>query len=161
MGFWDNIASRQFAKDEAGRLVFLPRGPRKSGYVVPATDEDKFKSLVKVYLVASMLINLTGSTASIVIAQSLAGDHPAPLASKLEFGLVVYAISAALLYFGPWFMLWLIYRGAVDKLCSSLPAVAPSSFRQNSKSNRTVIFLLFAGLFFVALGIFFLVGYRH
>ncbi len=130
MGMWDNFADRQFAKDESGKLVFLPRGPRRPAYFVDSTDEYKIKSLVKVYLVAAMIINLTGSVASIAVTQSLTFDErSAPLAYKLKFWLVVYAISATLLYIGPALLLWNVYRGVVDGLCSGLTSVDRASVR--------------------------------
>lgn len=164
MGMLDNLADRQFAKDESGRLVFLPRGPRRPGFVVASTDEQKVKSLVKIYVLAAMLINLTGSLASIAFTQALTFDErSAPLAYKLKFGLVVYAISASLLYVGPTLMLWNVYRGVVDGLCSSLTTVDPASLRlmRQPATSRAVVILLFTGLLLLALGIFFASGHRH
>jgi hypothetical protein len=104
MGMLDNFADRQFAKDESGRLVFLPRGRRHAGYFIDAADEPKIKSLVKIYGVAAMVVNLTGSMASIAFAQMLTFDErTTSLTHKLKFGLVVYPISLALLYIGPAF----------------------------------------------------------
>lgn len=165
MGMWDTFADRQFAKDENGRLVFLPRGPRRPAYFVDSNDESKIKSLVKVYGVAAAMINLTGSMASIAFTQALTFDErTAPLASKLKFGLVVYAISSALLYIGPALLLWNVYRGVVDGLCSSLTSVDPASLRLTrlpSTSRRTVLILVVAGLLILGLGIFAAVSYRH
>jgi hypothetical protein len=165
MGMLDNLADRQFAKDENGRLVFLPRGPRRPGYFVDSADEQKIKSLVKIYLLAAMLINLTGSMASFAFTQALTLDErSAPLAYKLRFGLVVYAISSTLLYIGPALMLWNVYRGAVDGLCSSLATVDPASLslmRQSATSGRTRVILVFAGLLILGLGIFAAASYHH
>ncbi len=164
MGILDNLADRQFAKDESGKLVFLPRGPRRLAYFVDTPDEPKIKSLVKVYIVAAQLINVTGSTAAIAITQSLTFDErSAPLAYKLKFGLVVYAITATLLYIGPGLLLWNVYRGVVDRLCSSLPTADPAALRltQLSGSRRLWVILVCAGLLILALGIFFAIGYRR
>jgi len=165
MGILDNLVDRQFAKDDSGRLVFLPRGPRRPGYFVDSADEQQIKSLVKIYGLAAMLINMIGSTASIAFTLWLVADeHPASLAHKLKFGLVVYAISASLLYYGPALLLWKVYRRAVVELCSSLTAVDPASAhltRLPSTSRRIVLVLLASGLLFLALGILFAIGYRH
>lgn len=165
MGMWDNIANRQFARDESGRLVFLPRGPRRAAYIVDNADETKMKSLVKVYLVAATLVNLTGSLASLAFTQSLTFDErSAPLAYKIKLALVVYAISAALLYVGPALLLWNVYREVVGRLCTSLTTVDPTSLRLThppSGSNRTVVIVLITALALLALGILFATSYRH
>jgi hypothetical protein len=164
MGILDNLTDRQFAKDDSGRLVFLPRGPRRPGFFVDSTDEPKIKSLVKIYILAVLLMNSIGSTASIAITLWLVNDeHPASLAHKLKFGLVVYAISASLLYYGPALMMWNVYRGVVGGICSSLTTVDPASIHmtQVPSSRRAVLILLLSGLVLVALGIFIAIGYRH
>ena len=102
MGIFDNLADRHFAKDDGGRLAFLPRGPRRPAYFVDSTDADKIKSLVKIYFVASALINMIGSAAAIAITDSIAfAEHSASLAHKLKLGAVVYAISGACFTSGP------------------------------------------------------------
>ena len=162
MGMWDKFAERQFAKDESGRLVFLPRGPRRSAYLVDSSDENKLKSLVKVYGVAAAIINLTGSIASLAFTQALTFDErSASLAYKLKFGLVVYAISSALLYLGPALLLWNVYRRVLDGLCSSLTTVDPASLRlTRSPSHPAVVIFLLTGLLLLALGTFFAISYR-
>ena len=165
MGMFDNFADCQFAKDENGKLVFLPRGPHRAGYFVDAEDEQKIKPLVKIYGVAAMIVNLTGSMASIFLSQALTFDERSTsLAHKLKFGLGVYAISAALLYIGPALLLWNVYRGTVDGLCSSLPTVDPTSLRLTQlpwTSRRAVVVMVVIGLLAIALGIFVLTGYRR
>jgi hypothetical protein len=160
----DKFADRQFAKDESGRLVFLPRGPHRPAYSVDSSDENKLKSLVKVYGVAAAIINLTGSIASIAVTQALALDErSAPLAYKLKFGLVVYAIFSALLYIGPALLLWNVYRRVLDGLCSSLTRVDPASLqltRLPSTSRPAVVIFLLTGLLLLTLGIFFAISYR-
>jgi hypothetical protein len=164
MGMWDKFADRQFAKDEGGRLVFLPRGPHRPAYFVDSSDETKLKSLVKVYGVAAAIINLTGSTASLAFTQALTFDErSAPLAYKLKFGLVVYAISSALLYIGPALLLWNVYRGVLGGLCSSLTTVDPASLqltRLPSTSHPAVVILLLTALLLFTLGIFIAISYR-
>jgi hypothetical protein len=161
----DIFITRQFAKDESGRLVFLPRGPSRAGYYVGAADESKLKALVKVYGVAAALINLTGSTASYAFTTWLtSSERSAPLASRLKFGLIVYAISASILYIGPALLLWNVYRREVALLCSSLDTVAPASIHltsEHSSARRTALVFLFAGLLVLALGIFAAVSLRR
>jgi len=164
MGMWDNAANRQFAKDESGRLVFLPRGRRRDAYIVEGADENKFKSLVKVYLVAAALVNLTGSMASIGFAQSFTSyERPAPLAHQLKFGLVAYAITFSLFYLVPALLLWNVYRRAVDGLCSSLTTVDPASLQLTRlpSSSRQIALLLLAALMILGLGIFLVVAVAY
>jgi len=66
---FENFAERQFAREESGRLVFLPRKARRSAYYVDGSDESKFKSLAKVYGAAAAPINLTGSMSSLAFTQ--------------------------------------------------------------------------------------------
>jgi hypothetical protein len=164
-GILDTFAERQFAKDENGRVVFLPRGARRRGYYVDSADENRFKSVVKIYGLAAMLINLTGSTASFAFAQMLAlDDHREPLASRLKVALIVYAITAVLLYIGPALIFWKVYRREMDGLCSSLTAADPTSVQLASSpasTQRTAMLFLLAGFLVLALGIFFAVMFRR
>jgi hypothetical protein len=164
-GIFETFAERQFARDESGRLVFLPRGARRTGYYLAGSEESKFKSLAKVYGAAAMLINLTGSTASIAFTQALTFDErSAPLASKLRFGLVVYAISAILLYVGPALILGSVYRGVVAGLCSPLTAVDPASLRLThppSKQHRNRVIVIFAATLILLLGVLAMIAYRR
>ena len=163
-GILDNFAWQQFARDENGRVVFLPRGLRRQGYYVGVPDESRFKSLVKIYGLAAVLINLVGSTASIAFSQALAlGERSAPLASKLRLGLIVYAISALVLYIGPALLLWSVYRRELAGLCSSLDPVDPAAVRLTAtptSARRTGVILIVAGLLILALGIFAAVSFR-
>ena len=164
-GMLDNFAERQFAKDETGALVFLPRGPRRTGYYVGSPDEHALKSIVKVYSVAAALINLTGSTASLAFTQALTfDDRSAPLASKLKFGLVVYAISAILLYIGPALIFWNVYRGVLSRMCSPLTAVEPGTVRLISppfSQRRNALLVVCAGLVVLALAILAAISFRR
>jgi hypothetical protein len=165
MGILDSFADRQFAKGENGKLVFLPRGPRRSGYFVASEDEQKMKSVVKMYGIAAIIVNLTGPFASMALTQMLTfEERSAPLAHKLKFGLVVYVISCSFLYIGPALLLWNVYRGVVDGLCSSLTRADPASLRMTplpSTSRQAVVLLVFTGLVLITLGIFFATSYRR
>jgi len=163
-GILNSFAESQFAKDESGRVVFLPRGPRRLGYYV-GSDESRFKPVVKMYGLAATLINLTGSTASFAFLQALTFDQRSgTLASRLRFALVVYAISATILYIGPALLLWSVYRGVVTDLCSSLPTVEPGSVSLVNPAlsqRRTVVLVCVALALVLALGIFAAVSYRR
>jgi hypothetical protein len=161
----DDVAERQLAKDESGRMVFLPRGPRRSGCYVDAPDKDKIKSLVKMYFVASALINVTGSTASLAFTQALTFDrHSAPLESQLKFGLVVYAIAAIFFYIGPALVLWRTYLGALAGLCSTLTTVEPASMhlmKPPASRARAVSILVAVAMVLILFGLMLAVSYRR
>jgi hypothetical protein len=159
----DNLIRGRFGKDEAGRLVFLPFGPRRPGYYIDAGDEYKITSLVKIYAVAGALINLVGSVAAFALYQALLFDHRSgPLLKKLETSIVVYSICAVLLYIAPALILWNVYRGVMAGLCSSLAAVGPGSIHPINSSSRlrTVLIIISAGFLVIAIGIFVAVSYR-
>ena len=151
----DNLADRAFAKDDSGRLVFLPRGRRKPSYFVESADENKIKSLVKLYIVANTLLNMTGMAASIAFSDwLLADERSASLAHQLKFGAVVWAIAVTLFYIGPALLLWNTYRRAVDGISASLTAVDPTLVHLTplpSSSRRVLLICL--GASFVVLGI--------
>ncbi len=152
----DNNAQRYFGKDEGGRLAFFPYGWRRPGYYVEASDENKIKALVTIYVVAVALVNLVGSTASIAVTDALVIGERVPLVEKLEFGLIVYAISAALFYALPALLLWKLYRGLLARLCSPLTTVGPGSIRglQPPPSGCRIAVMVFVltGFVLVTLG---------
>ena len=135
-GWLDNFALRQFRQDRSGRSVFVPFSHRP-GYYIEATDEARFKALVKMYGLAAALINVVGSTAALAFTQALVfEEHSSPLKSKIETGLVAYSISAILLYLLPALLLWKVYKGVITGLCSSLTTVGQESVRQIKPSAR-------------------------
>jgi hypothetical protein len=159
----DNLTQGRFGKDESGRLVFLPFGPRRPGYYVDAADEHKITSLVKIYAVAGALINLVGSVAAFALSQALLFDHRSgPLLKKLETSIAVYSICAVLLYIAPALILWNVYRGVMAGLCSSLATVRPESIHPIKRASRiqTVLIIIFAGCMVLAIGVFVAVSYR-
>jgi len=96
----DSLAQQQFRMDTGGRFVFVPFGPRRTGYYVDAGDEPKLKALVAMYFLARSLVYLLGSTATFMFTQSLLSDErTSPLRTKLELGFTVYSISAVFLHF--------------------------------------------------------------
>jgi hypothetical protein len=133
----DNLAQRQFRKDDVGRSVFVPFGPRRPGYYVENPDADKIKVLVKIYALAGALINVVGSTATLAFTQSLVFDERSmPLRRKIEFGFAVYSIAALFLYVFPALLLWRVYGGLIKDLCSSLATAGPDSVRQMRPSSN-------------------------
>jgi len=103
--------------------------------------------------------------ASLAFTQALTfDDRSAPLASKLKFGLVVYAISSILLFIGPALILWGVYRGVVAGLCSPLTALDPASLRlarPPSSQHRSRLIVIFAALLILLLGVLAMVAYRR
>jgi hypothetical protein len=88
----DSLAQQQFRIDTGGRFVFVPFGPRRTGYYVEAGDEPKLKALVTMYFLARSLVYLLGSTATFMFTQSLLSDErTSPLRRKLELGFTVYS----------------------------------------------------------------------
>jgi hypothetical protein len=115
-------------KDLSGRRVFLPYGRRRTGYYLDsASDQQKVKALVAIYAVASLLFQLLGSTSSLVVTLGASSDHPGSLAGKLEFGLIIYIISAFAFQWLPMLLLWRLYRSLLPEVCSSLPEVGLES----------------------------------
>lgn len=159
----DNLIRGRFGKDESGRLVFLPLGPRRPGYYVDAADEYKITALVKLYAVAGALINLVGSVAAFALSQALLFDHRSgPLLKKLETSIVVYSICAVLLYLAPALILWNVYREVMAGLCLSLATVGPESIRPIKCSSRlrTLLVIIAVGFMVIAIGIFVAVSFR-
>jgi len=156
-GVLDHLARNRFMSDSSGRLAVFPFGSRRPGYYVDAADESQIKALVKIYVVAAALINVVGSVAALGFTQALVfDDRPAPLRSRLEFGLVIYAISALLLYLLPALLLWKVYKRAVTEVCSSLTAVGPESVREMRPSPTpfpAVFIMLSAGAIVLLVGV--------
>jgi len=133
----DSLAQQQFRMDTGGRLVFVPFGPRRTGYYVEAGDEPKLKALVTMYFLARSLVYSLGSTATFMFTQSLLSDErTSPLRRKLELGFTVYAISAVFLYILPALLLWKTYRGLVERLCSVLATMGLESVCQMQPPAR-------------------------
>ena len=95
-------------KDSNGRLVFLPHGRHRAGYYLDsASDYQKIKAPVAIYAVASALFQVLGSTGTIVIVLgALSSDRTGSFASKLEFALIIYVISASTFQWLPLLLLW-------------------------------------------------------
>lgn len=138
---FNQAAEALFRKDASGRLIFLPRGPRKTGYYIDApSDEQKIKALVKLQLVAVMFFNLTGFLGSYALAatwESLYFIHlPISLEARaLRVG-AVYLISAAVIQFTPILVVQKIYQRSLREICSTLQPAEPGSFGQLSEVSK-------------------------
>jgi hypothetical protein len=127
-GWIGQLVNARCRRDPGGRLVFLPQGRRKPGYYLDSdADYQKVKAPVAIYTLASMLFQVLGSTAAIVIAIGASTDHPASLANKLEFVLMLYVLSAFTLQWLPMWLLWRLYRALLPELCASLQPIPPES----------------------------------
>lgn len=161
----DSLAQQQFRVDTGGRFVFVPFGPRRTGYYVEVGDEPKLKALVTMYFLARSLVYLLGSTATFMFTQSLLSDErTSPLRRKLELGFIVYSISAVFLYVLPALLLWKTYRGLVERLCSLLVAVGSESVRQMQSPAtdlRTRALLVFMGVSILILAVVLVLAIGH
>jgi hypothetical protein len=161
----DSLAQQQFRIDTGGRFVFVPFGPRRTGYYVEAGDEPKLKALVTMYFLARSLVYLLGSTATFMFTQSLLSDErTSPLRRKLELGFTVYSISAVFLYLLPALLLWKTYRGLVERLCSLLVTVGSESVRQMqppATDLRTRTLLVFMGVSVLILAVVLVLAIGH
>lgn len=160
----EGVADRQFGKAADGRLAFFPRGWRRPGYYVEASNESKVKALVKIYFVSSALLNLVGSIAAIAFTQSLVFDErSAPLKRKLELGLTVYSVSALVMFILPCLLLWKIYKELLARVCSELVTVesdSVSQFEQTPRRHSAAVVLVLTGVLLLALGVIAAVSYR-
>ena len=161
-GWIEHLVDAHCRKDSTGRLVFLPYGRRRVGYYLDsASDRQKVKALVAIYAVASMLLQVLGSTSSLVITLGAISGRTGPLAGKLEFALIIYFISAFTFYWLPMLLLWRLYRSLLPELCSSLPEVAPQAMGSlqtlPNPLRRGALIVACAGLLLMG-GIFFLVS---
>jgi hypothetical protein len=132
---FNQAVEASFRKDASGRLIFLPRGPRKAAYYVDsASDEQKLKALVKLQVVAVLFFNLGGFLVSYTLAASwnaLYFTHLpiSPEARALRTG-AVYVISAAVIQFTPILVIQKIYQRSLREICSTLQPADPASLTQ-------------------------------
>lgn len=134
-GWIEQLTNLQFRKDQSGRLVFLPYGPRRAGYYLESgADGQRIRSLVSLYAVGTGLIQLVGVMSSYIIGQALIfPDRPTSLAGKLEVGLIAYAISSLVLFILPFCLLRKLYKELIPGFCSSLTEAGPESMRTLEK----------------------------
>lgn len=162
----DDLIQVRFRKGESGRLVFLPFSARRGGYYVDPSNEFAIKSLVKLYAVASALINLVGSLCCYALTSALIGYHRSvPLAKQIETMVAVYVVAAFFLYILPALILWKVYRGMVTGFCSPLTVVAPEAILQMNQPssrlrNRLVAVCVVCGLMALGVGLLVASSYR-
>ena len=123
------LVNGKFRKDQSGRVVFLPYGPRKAGYYIDAwADHKKIESLVAIYTASTGLFQVLGFLSSYLLAQAVIfPDRPVTRSGKMEVALIVYFISTLVFWFGPRWLLWKLYRAMIPGICSSLPQASPAS----------------------------------
>ena len=127
---FDRAADALFRKDASGRLIFLPHGPRKTGYYIDsASDAQKIKALVKLQLVAVMFFNLGGFLASYTLAatwESLYFIHlPISIEARVLRVAAVYVISALIIQFTPILVVQKIYQRSLRDICQNLQPAEP------------------------------------
>ena len=153
-------------KDSSGRLVFLPYGRRRAGYYLDsASDYQKIKAPVAIYAVASALFQVLGSTSSIVIVLgALSSDRTGSTASKVEFALIIYIISAFTFQWLPMLLLWRLYRALLPELCSSLQEADPESMGSLQTIPNPIwrrgLIVVFAGVLVMLVALFLVSGPR-
>jgi hypothetical protein len=138
---FNQVAETLFRRDAGGRVIFLPRGPRKLGYYIDAaSDEQKMKALVKLQLVAVMLFNLAGFLGSYTLAatwESLYFIHlPISIEARALRVAAVYLISAAVIQFTPILLIQKIYQRSLRDICSSLQPVESGSLGELSRLSK-------------------------
>ena len=134
----DYHVEAHFRKDPAGRLVFLPFGPRKKGYYVNSKpDEEKIKAFVKLYRSAGVLLSwmtFPGVYIPGLLITSYLNANP--LKTKLE-AVAGTALLLLLVFLALFWMLWGIYKRTVPALTASLGEVGPELKGQLSKISGT------------------------
>jgi len=155
----DYHVDRQFRKDPNGRLVFLPFGPKKKAYFVDSkSDEEKIRSLVKMYRSVSARISLLVYP-SIYIPSFILNVYGSgtPLRSKLTASIGISSVIL-LIFLALIWMLWSAYKEAVSGFTSSLSEVGADLRGQLSEISsplqsprRIAMVCLFAGI--VLLGV--------
>jgi len=147
---FNQAAEALFRKDASGRLIFLPRGPRKTGYYVDsASDEQKLKALVKLNVVTLMFFNLAGFLGSYTLAatwESLYFIHlPISLEARVLRVAAVYLISALVIQFTPILVIQKIYQRSLRDICQNLQPAEPGLLGDVWKPYRQRVLLALAG----------------
>jgi hypothetical protein len=165
-GWIGQLVSPLFRKDQSGRLVFLPYGPRRAGYYIDsAADDHKIRSLVTLYAVSNGLIQLVGFLSSYIISQTVIfPDHPTSLAGKLQVALIAYFISLVIFFVLPFCLLRRLYTELMSGFCSPLNQVRPESIRTLEKVPsplRRRLILLTVGMILILAGLLLAAWFVH
>jgi hypothetical protein len=148
---WDEqLLENTFKKDQSGRLVFLPFGPRPEGYYIDsANDEEKTKPFAKMYFLSKGLLQFVGNTSAYFLAQGVMFSDPlTSVAHKVKVFLVIYSISIFIFGLLPMWLLGKLYRKSILEICSGMTVAGSEAI---SKLERNVNPLRRRALF-VALG---------
>jgi len=124
-----------FRKDASGRVIFLPRGPRKTGYYIDSpSDAQKLKALVKLQVAATIFFNLGGFLVSYALAASWNALYFTHLPISIEARALrtgaVYVISALVIQFTPILVVQKIYQRSLRDICQNLQPVEPGVLAQ-------------------------------
>lgn len=158
---FDRLADTQFRRDASGRVVFLPRGSRKSGYYIDdASDLQKIRAIAKLYVVAGTLFNLAGFLGSYALMSTWESVYfihlPISIEARAMRAAGVYLISALVIQLTPLLILQQVYRESVTVICSNLKAVKSDSLgplSQVSPIRRRLLVVLVGVLILLALSV--------
>ena len=158
-GWVGQLVNARCRRDSSGRLVFLPQGRCKAAYYLDSdADYQKVKAPVAIYTLASLLFQMLGSTAALVISVGASSEHSGSLASKMEFVLILYFLSAFTLQWLPMWLLGRLYRALLPELCSSLQQVPPESMKDlqtlPNMTRRGALIVAAVALFVMAVILF-------
>ena len=155
----DHAVEAHFRKDRSGRLVFIPFSLKRKCYFVDLkSDEEKIRALVKMYRSAIQLISWLGFPSTFVpavILEDYAGLTPRGHRFAIAFGvpLFFWLVLGALAW-----MLWLLYKGAIPSLTSSLSEAGPEVMGQlreiSPRPRRLTLLIVTAFLLLIVLALF-------
>jgi small neutral amino acid transporter SnatA (MarC family) len=160
MGFIDFIVDRSFRDEQQGRVVVFNGVGRGQGYLVrSASEEQRIRAFLKMYVFAEVAIQMLGTLLVAAWLSSLLGTTGRPtLERELTRGgffLAAYAFVVGL----PFFFLWRAYRQAVPSFVSPGDAVAVSG-RPMDRAQRIALAIIAVLVVAVALVIAALVRAR-
>jgi hypothetical protein len=141
----------QFRRDLSGRLVFLPFGPRKTGFFVDSKfDEKKLRALVKMYRTAATLISWLVMG---IYIYGLDGSKSHPSLRTV----VVRALTYVLMLVVFTLIHWGIYKETIPSVTSSLPEAGSDTRGQltaiSPGPRRLALVFLAAGLVLAGLAL--------
>jgi hypothetical protein len=172
MGFLSNRinlrANTQFRTDQNGKLIFLPFGPRKTGYVIESKpDEQNIRSLATMNATAATLVTLFGILSSYLLAWALAFSVD-PASNDRKYGVFVGVYLVAVLVFqgAPLWILRNVYKETLRGVTASLNEVGPESVRQMAKiprpsGSKLPVVVFVASLLLLGIAIFALTSRTH
>jgi hypothetical protein len=172
MGFLSNRinlrANTQFRTDQNGKLIFLPFGPRKTGYVIESKpDEQNIRSLATMNATAATLVTLFGILSSYLLAWALAFSVD-PASKDRKYGVFVGVYLVAVLVFqgAPLWILRNVYKETLRSFTASLNEVGPEAVRQMAKiprpsGSKLPVVVFVASLLLLGIAIFALTSRTH